>query len=204
MAIPMHRRPVVLVGLMGAGKTTVGQRVATRLGLAFVDSDHEIECAAKRSISDLFELYGEQEFRDGERRVLARLIDATPKVIATGGGAFMNQETRSLILERGLAVWLDADIEVLVERTSRRPGHRPLLRNADAHAVLADLARARNPIYAQAHLHVRNEAAKHDAAVAHIVKSIRQLWRRAPSDIHSAHPGSRPIAAAANIHNLNE
>ena len=112
---------------MGAGKSTVGRRLAKRLGLPFVDADEEIEAAAGLSIAEIFERYGEAHFRDGERRVLARLIDGPPRVIATGGGAFMDAETRALILERCIAIWLDAEVETLAERVGRR-GHRPLLK----------------------------------------------------------------------------
>src|SRR3954471_10482115 len=119
-------RPVVLVGLMGVGKSTVGRRLARRLGLAFVDSDEEIERVAAHEIGEIFGRFGEASFRDGERRVLRRLVGGEPKVIATGGGAFMDPETRALILERCLAVWLTADVETLAGRVARR-GHRPLL-----------------------------------------------------------------------------
>jgi shikimate kinase len=167
----------VLVGLMGCGKTTVGQRLAARLGLNFVDSDTEIELAARQTIAELFARYGEAEFRDGERRVIRRLFDGIPKVIATGGGAFMNDRTRELILRHGHAVWLDADVETLVVRTARRPGKRPLLHDRDARAVLADLAAVRNPIYALAHVHVRNESGRHDRAVEAIIEALRGAKR---------------------------
>ena len=117
-------QPIVLVGLMGAGKSTVGRRLATRLGLPFVDADTEIESAAGMSISDIFAQFGEAYFRDGERRVIQRLIDGRPKVIATGGGAFVNDETRALILAEALAIWLDAPVEVLAERVRRHAEHR--------------------------------------------------------------------------------
>src|SRR6202008_2820436 len=138
-------KPIVLVGLMGAGKTTVGRRLAQRLGLPFVDADAEIEEAAGMTITDIFDRFGEAHFRDGERRVIARLIDGTPKVIATGGGAFMQADTRDLILAKATAIWLDADIDILVERVSRKEG-RPLLKNRDPREVLVDLAAVRNPL----------------------------------------------------------
>lgn len=172
-------RAVVLVGLMGVGKSTVGRRLASRLGLPFVDADTEIEEAAGMSISEIFDRYGEAHFRDGERRVIARLIDGTPKVVATGGGAFINDETRALILGRAIAVWLDADIETLVERTSRR-GHRPLLRDRDPRQVLTELAAARNPIYAQAPIHVESRPAPHDATVKAILAALQ------PEPVHEA------------------
>jgi shikimate kinase len=164
-------RPIVLVGLMGVGKSTVGRRLAARLGLDFVDADHEIELAAGLTISEIFERFGEAHFRDGERRVIARLIDGTTKVIATGGGAFMNDATRALILERATAVWLDADLDTLAHRVSRRDD-RPLLHGKDARTVLGELAAVRNPVYALAPVHVRSQMAPHDAAVEAIVRKL--------------------------------
>jgi shikimate kinase len=168
-------RPIVLVGMMGVGKSTVGRRLAARLGLAFVDADEEIEKAAGMTITEMFERYGEGHFRDGERRVIARLMDGRPKVIATGGGAFMQEGTRTLILENAVAVWLDADIDVLVDRVSRREG-RPLLKGRDPRTVLTELADARNPIYAMAPIHVRSVAAPHETAVEKIVKAL-DAWQ---------------------------
>jgi shikimate kinase len=165
------RRPVVLVGLMGVGKSTVGRRLAGRLHLPFVDADREIEQAAGLTISDIFARFGEEGFRDGERRVIARLIDGKPKVIATGGGAFMNDQTRTLILERAIAVWLDADIDVLVERVGRRDD-RPLLRDRDPKEALIELSAKRNPVYALAPIHVRSEPLPHDATVDAILKAL--------------------------------
>ncbi|MGV3768864.1 MAG: shikimate kinase [Sphingobium phenoxybenzoativorans] len=164
-------RPIVLVGMMGVGKSTVGRRLAVRLGLAFVDADEEIEKAAGMTITEMFERYGEAHFRDGERRVIARLIEGAPKVIATGGGAFMQADTRALILAEALAVWLDADIDILVDRVSRREG-RPLLKGKDARTVLSDLAAVRNPVYALAPIHIRSIAAPHEAAVEKIMKAL--------------------------------
>lgn len=166
-------RPIVLVGLMGAGKTTVGRRLAQRLNLSFVDADEEIEAAAGMTIAEIFEMFGEPYFRDGERRVIARLIDGAPKVIATGGGAFMNEQTRALILERATAIWLEADLETLVERVRRR-STRPLLKDKDPRQVLQDLARVRNPIYALAPIHVRSQPSPHDATVKAILKALEQ------------------------------
>jgi shikimate kinase len=167
-------RSIVLVGLMGAGKSTVGKRLARRLGMDFVDSDHEIELAADHSIAEIFARFGEESFRDGERRVIARLIEGPRKVIATGGGAFMNGRTRALILDRCVAVWLDADIETLAERVSRRDD-RPLLKGKDPLLMLRDLASARNPVYAQAHLHVQSHPMPHDRAVERIVAALA-VW----------------------------
>jgi shikimate kinase len=169
---PIFDRPLVLVGLMGTGKSTVGKRLAARLHLPFVDADNEIERAAGLSIPEIFERFGESEFRDGERRVIARLIDGRPKVIATGGGAFMQDDTRALILERTTAIWLDADLDVLAERVGRRDGSRPLLRNRDPRQALEELAAIRNPIYALAPVHVRSQPLPHEATVDNILKAL--------------------------------
>jgi shikimate kinase len=165
-------RPIVLVGLMGVGKTTIGKRLAQRLKLQFVDADQEIELAADCTISEIFERFGEASFRDGERRVIARLIDGQPKVIATGGGAFMNDETRALILEQATAVWIDADIAVLADRVKRR-NNRPLLKGKDAFKTLSELAAVRNPVYALAPIHIKSKPAPHDNTVDAILKAMR-------------------------------
>jgi shikimate kinase len=164
-------KSIVLVGLMGAGKSTIGRRLAKRLNIGFVDSDVEIERAADHTIPEIFDRFGEPSFRDGERRVIARLIEGAPKVIATGGGAFMNAATRALILERCLAIWLDADIETLAERVSRRDS-RPLLRDKEPLGFLKELAAVRNPVYAEAHLHVRSQASPHERTVERILEAI--------------------------------
>lgn len=171
-ALPDIDRPIVLVGLMGVGKSTVGKRLATRLGLPFVDADHEIEAAAGLTVSEIFDRFGEQQFRDGERRVIARLVEDSPKVIAAGGGAFMQPETRKLILDRAIAIWLDADIDVLTERVRRRSGTRPLLNGRDERQVLTELAALRNPIYALAPIHIRSEAMPHEETVEAIMKAL--------------------------------
>lgn len=164
-------RPVVLVGMMGVGKTSIGKRLAVRLGISFVDADDEIEKAAGLSITEIFAKYGEDYFRDGERRVIARLIEGAPKVIATGGGAFVNDETRALILERATSIWLDADVQVLAERVSRRD-HRPLLKDKDPVKVLTDLGKIRNHIYAAANLHIRSDTSPHVRTVENILKAL--------------------------------
>lgn len=164
-------RPVVLVGLMGVGKSTIGRRLAAVLDSDFVDADEEIERAADRSVSEIFEAHGEAYFRDGERRVIARLMEESHGVIATGGGAFVDPETRSLILEKGLAIWLDCDIDTLVERTSRR-NTRPLLRNGDPREILTGLKDARSGAYSQAQLHVVTDNAPHDETVMRILEAI--------------------------------
>jgi len=164
-------RSIVLVGLMGVGKTTVGRRLAARLGLPFVDADHEIETAAGMTISEIFERFGEPHFRDGERRVIARLINGEPRVIAIGGGAFMHPDTRALILERATAVWLDADVKVLADRVSRH-NNRPLLVGKNALETLTNLAELRNPIYALAPIHVYSQPSPHEATVEAIVEAL--------------------------------
>ena len=176
-ALPLIDRPIVLVGLMGAGKSTVGRRLARRIGLPFVDADEEIERAADHSIAEMFERFGEASFRDGERRVIARLVDGPPKVIATGGGAFMNADTRKLILARAIAIWLDADIATLAERVTRRD-HRPLLQSGDPATLLTQLAEVRNPIYAEAHIRIESNAVPHERSVERIVAALIE-WRNA-------------------------
>ena len=167
----LSEKSIALIGLMGSGKSTLGRRLARRIGLPFVDADDEIEAGAGLSIAEIFERHGEAHFRDGERRLLARLIEGPPRVIATGGGAFMNEETRALILERCTVIWLNAEVEVLAERVGRR-SHRPLLKDKDARTLLHDLAEARNPIYAQAHLTIRGGALPHEAMVDRIVAAL--------------------------------
>ncbi len=174
---PRLDRSIVLVGLMGAGKSTVGKRLAKRLDLPFVDSDEAIEEASARTISEIFAEFGEASFRDGERRVIARLIEGPPKVIATGGGAFVNDQTRRLILERCVAVWLKADLRILAERVGRR-NDRPLLKGKDPLTVLTALAEVRNPCYEQAHLHIVSQPAPHDQAVEQIVTALA-AWQGA-------------------------
>lgn len=165
------QRPVTLVGLMGVGKTTIGRRLAARLDLPFVDADAEIEVASGMAVSEIFARFGEAHFRDGERRVIARLIDGAPKVIATGGGAFIDDETRTLILARTRAVWLDADIATLVERVRRRDT-RPLLKGKDPAEVLTALAAVRNPIYAQAPIHIGSKRGPHTETVDSIIQAL--------------------------------
>lgn len=171
----VRQLPIVLIGMMGVGKSTVGRRLAARLGLDFVDADEEIEKAADMTISEMFERYGEDHFRDGERRVIARLMDGAPKVIATGGGAFMQDDTRALILDNAIAIWLDAAIDILVDRVSRREG-RPLLKDKDPRTVLTELAARRNPVYALAPIHVESVAAPHEIAVDRIMEALAQ-WQ---------------------------
>lgn len=169
-----NRRSIVLVGLMGAGKSTVGRRLARRLGLEFVDADDAIEEAAGMSVAEIFARYGESHFREGERRVIARLVGGRAKVIATGGGAFVDPETRRTILSDAIAVWLDADIETLVSRVSRRD-HRPLLVGKDAATVLRELAEKRRPFYAEAPIRVVSQPAPHSITVDAILAELCKL-----------------------------
>ena len=164
-------RSIVLVGLMGAGKTSIGRRLAARLGLPFRDADQEIELAAGCTIPELFARYGEPAFRDGERRVIARLLDQPPHVLATGGGAFMNPETRQLILERSTAVWLKADIDLLARRVARKTD-RPLLQGKDPREVLEALARVREPVYAEAHVTVDSDETPHGVTVQAVIDAL--------------------------------
>lgn len=164
----------MLVGLMGAGKSTVGRRLAKRLGLEFVDADEAIEAAAGLSVIEIFARYGELHFREGERRVIRRLLGGPAKVIATGGGAFIDPETRAAILDEAVAVWLDADIDTLVARVARRD-HRPLLKGKNAGDVLRDLAAQRNPVYAEAPIRVVSQPAPHGVTVDAILDELRKL-----------------------------
>ena len=165
-------KPIVLVGLMGVGKTTIGKRLSARLGLPFIDADHEIELAAGLTISEIFERYGEASFREGESRVISRLMDGAPIILATGGGAFMHNATRALILKKAITIWIDADIEVLAERVGRRDS-RPLLQGRNAAEVLRELAIVRNPIYAEAHVHIKSEPVSQDIIVDKIIEALK-------------------------------
>jgi len=166
-----RRRPLVLVGLMGSGKTTVGKRLAARLHWPFVDADAEIERAAAMTIAEIFDRFGEPHFRDGERRVIARLMEGGHKVIATGGGAFVDAETRKLILEMGTAIWLDASVATLVARVGRR-NHRPLLVGRDPAVVLGELAAQRNPSYAEAQIRIESRETPHEETVDAILNTL--------------------------------
>jgi len=173
MTMSPHRpeKPIALIGMMGAGKSTVGRRLAKRLDLPFVDADEEIEAAAGLTIAEIFERYGEAHFRDGERRVLARLIEGPPRVIAAGGGAFMDPGTRSLMLARCISIWLDVEVEILAERVGRRD-HRPLLKDQDPLIRLRELAAVRNPVYAEAHIAIRSGGLAHDKTVDRIIIAL--------------------------------
>jgi shikimate kinase len=167
-----HGRSIVLIGMMGVGKSTVGRLLAKRLGVDFIDSDDAVIEASGMEIAEIFERFGEDYFRDGERRVIWRLIEGNPKVIATGGGAFLNAETRALIKNSCVSVWIDAHIDVLVARVSRK-ANRPLLKDKNARAVLTELAKKRNPIYALADIKVRSDDAPHGHAVEQILEALK-------------------------------
>jgi shikimate kinase len=170
-------RPVVLVGLMGVGKSTVGRRLAKRLGLPFVDSDSAIEDAAGYTAAEVFERYGEQDFRDGERRLVARLIDGEVRVIATGGGAYVDPRTRQLLNERAITVWLDAPVDILTERTSRRDT-RAQLRKGDPKSILERLAEERRRSYEEAHIHVKSGDGAHKEVVDAIIQALEEHLAR--------------------------
>jgi shikimate kinase len=165
-------RTVALVGLMGAGKTTIGRRLARALAVPFVDADSEIVTAAGQSVEAIFAERGECEFRRGERRVIARLLNGRPRVLATGGGAFLDHRTRALMKEKAISVWLKAPLDVLMKRVSRRDD-RPLLKEEDPRAVMARLIEERYPIYAEADLTVETGAGPHHAGAAAILDALR-------------------------------
>jgi len=167
----IRKRSIVLVGLMGAGKTTVGRRLADALNMPFKDADHEIEDAAGLSVSEIFEKYGEDDFRDGERKVIARLIEGEPCVLATGGGAFMNDETRALIKAKAVSVWLKAELELLLERVLRRDT-RPLLKTGDPRDILGRLMDERYPVYGEADVVVESGEGPHGRVVGAITTSL--------------------------------
>jgi shikimate kinase len=164
-------RALVMVGMMGAGKSSVGRRLASRLSMPFVDADTEIEKAANATITDIFERHGEAYFRDGERRVIQRLLDGQPKVLATGGGAFVHPETRAAIKANAISIWLKADREVLMSRVKRR-SNRPLLKTDDPAAVIERLIEERAPYYAEATIHVQSRDVAHDVVIDDILAAL--------------------------------
>ncbi|MCJ2179626.1 shikimate kinase [Novosphingobium album (ex Hu et al. 2023)] len=172
-------RPIVLVGMMGVGKSSVGKRLASLLDCAFVDADEEIERSAQMTIPEIFDTFGEPYFRDGERRVIARLMSESIEhlggriVIATGGGAFCNPETRALILDKAITVWLDSEIDTLVERTARKD-NRPLLRQGDARETLTRLREERRPHYSQAPIHVLSGSGPHVQTINKVLQGVSQ------------------------------
>jgi shikimate kinase len=168
----LDHRSVVLIGMMGVGKSSIGRRLASRLAIPFVDADAEIEKAAGMSITDIFAHHGEADFRGGEARVIARLLDSGPQVLATGGGAFMNEGTRALIKAKGVSLWLSAEFEVLLRRISKRKNERPMLQTDNPDETLRHLLRVREPTYALADLTVQSREGPHEAIVAEIVSVL--------------------------------
>lgn len=164
-------RSIVFVGLMGAGKTAIGRKVANALGLVFVDSDHEIEGVSRMTIPELFERYGETEFRALEQRVIGRVLENGPQVLSTGGGAYMNAQTRAAIAEQGISVWLKADLDLLMERVAKKQ-NRPLLQNADPRAVLAKLMDERYPVYALAEVTVETRDERKEIIATEVIEAI--------------------------------
>src|SRR6516162_6254529 len=165
-------RSIVLVGMMGVGKSSIGRRLAARLGVAFVDADTEIERAAGMSIADIFARHGEAYFRSGEARVIARLLDSGPQVLASGGGAVMNADTRAAIKAKGVSIWLKAEIDVLLRRVAKRKAERPMLHTDDPSETLRQLLIAREPVYAQADLTVQSHEGPHDAIVTEMMQAL--------------------------------
>ena len=177
MSPDISSRPIALVGLMGVGKTTVGRRLAKKLDRAFFDSDDEIEHASGRTVAGYFRDHGEEAFREGERRVIERLLDGTPIILATGGGAFIPKETRKILKDRALTIWLKGDFETIMERVSRKDT-RPLLQVEDPRAKMRELMEARYPIYGQAHIKVDIAKGPHIRTVNRVLKAI-QAYKKA-------------------------
>jgi shikimate kinase len=192
LGVALGPRSVVLVGMMGAGKSSVGRRLASRLGIPFVDADVEIEKAADMTISEIFAAHGEAYFRAGETRVIARLLDSGPQVLATGGGAFMNADTRGAVRAKGISVWLRATVDVLIRRIKRR-GDRPLLKGADPAETLHRLIEERDPVYAEADLTVESRDVPHETIVDEIVEGLRgRIASEGPAPEGSAPEGAAP------------
>jgi shikimate kinase len=174
-------RTIALVGMMGAGKSSIGRRLGARLGLPFVDADTEIEQAANATITEIFERHGEPYFRDGERRVIRRLLDDRPKVLATGGGAFIQPETRAAIQGGAVTIWLQADRDLILSRVRRR-SNRPLLRTPDLEARIDQLIAERYPVYAEADIHVQSRDVAHDIVIEDIVGALATRLDHQPAE----------------------
>ena len=170
----LGKRSIVIVGLMGAGKSTIGKKLAQMLGLSFIDADTEIETVSRMTIAELFAAYGEAEFRDLERRVIRRILRSGPRVLATGGGAFMNDATRRTIAKAGISVWLKAELDVLMERVGRK-GNRPLLKTADPRATMQSLMDSRYPVYAEADITVLSRDEKKDVMVVEVIEALAKI-----------------------------
>jgi len=170
-------RTIVMVGMMGAGKSSIGRRLAHRLAMPFADADTEIEQAANETITEIFERHGEAYFRDGERRVIQRLLDGAPKVLATGGGAFIQADTRAAIKAKAISIWLKADRDLLLSRVRRR-NNRPLLRAGDPAEVIEQLIAERYPVYAEAAIHIQSRDVAHDAVIDDILAALAEYLGR--------------------------
>ncbi|MFZ3358623.1 MAG: shikimate kinase [Xanthobacteraceae bacterium] len=184
----LGRRSIVLVGMMGVGKSSIGRRLGARLGLPFVDADSEIEKAAGMTIAEFFARHGEADFRSGEARVIARLLESGPQVLASGGGAVMNADTRAAIKAKGISIWLSAELDVLMRRIAKRKNDRPLLATADPAVTLRQLLAEREPVYARSDITVQSREVPHDAIVAEIMRELAALLNR------EVGPSERPVA----------
>jgi shikimate kinase len=184
-------RSVVLVGMMGAGKSTIGRRLSARLRLPFFDADTEIEAAAGMSIPDIFETHGEPHFRDGEARVIARLLDGGPAVLATGGGAFMREDTRTRIHEKAVSIWLKADVDIIMRRVKRR-ADRPLLQTADPAATVGRLIEEREPVYQRADITIWSRDVPHEKIVDECIDALHARLCSARAEASSGKMGATP------------
>ncbi len=189
----LGKRSVVLVGMMGAGKSTIGRRMALRLGLPFIDADNEIEAAAGMSIPDIFEVHGEPHFRDGEARVIARLLEGGPILLATGGGAFMREDTRARIRDKAISMWLKADADVILRRVRRR-ADRPLLKTADPAAVIARLIDARHPVYEQTDITIDSRDVPHEKIVDESIIALHEYIFRPRAASAISEPTGDPLS----------
>ena len=178
----LGQRSIVLVGMMGVGKSSIGRRLAARLGVPFVDADSEIEKAAGMSIPDIFARHGETYFRNGEARVIARLLESGPQVLASGGGAVMNADTREVIRAKGVSIWLRAEFDVLMRRIAKRKNERPMLQTDDPSETLRQLLVVREPFYALADLTVQSREAPHEAIVAEIMRALTGFLGATPPE----------------------
>jgi shikimate kinase len=179
IAAALGKRLVVLVGMMGAGKSTIGRRLAARLRVPFLDADTEIEAAARMSIPEIFEMHGEPHFRDGEARVIARLLESGPAVLATGGGSFMREETRRRIADKAISIWLKADADIILRRVKRR-ADRPLLQTADPEATVTRLMTERDPFYRHADLTIGSRDVPHEKIVDECIEALHARLCRGP------------------------
>lgn len=177
----LGNRSIVFVGLMGAGKTAIGRKVAGALALPFIDSDHEIETVSRMTVPELFEHYGEAEFRTLEQRVILRLLEGGPRVLSTGGGAYMNAQTREAIAAQGVSVWLKADLDLLMERVSKKQ-NRPLLRDPDPRGVLERLMGERYPVYAEAHITVETRDDRKETIAAEVIEALERHFSIGKAD----------------------